>query len=252
MKTKLVFIAAILTSVVSMNARVHADITVFMNSNVGVAYQQEQESFFLDMLNDPNVSIDFDDHPTGTISGTEWQSLGVAFSQPDGGGLVLVTADENRTPQSLPNALWPSSGNERFEMTFGSGKTAVGFWLIDSEYNEYLNDTIDFFDSEGNLLLRIPVPFTNFTTNSTEANFFIGVISNIPLARVLVNELGGDNESVGLDNLYIEGGAHLGCVSPPGDINKDCKVNLEDFAILAAYWLVDCDNDPNDPDCAPY
>ena len=36
-----------------------------------------------------------------------------------------------------------------------------------------------------------------------------------------------------------------------GDINGDCKVNLEDFALLASNWLLDCKATPNDPGCVP-
>lgn len=38
---------------------------------------------------------------------------------------------------------------------------------------------------------------------------------------------------------------------PLGDINRDCKVNLEDVRLLAAHWLVDCTSDPLDPACLP-
>ena len=36
---------------------------------------------------------------------------------------------------------------------------------------------------------------------------------------------------------------------PIGDVNRDCKVNLEDVRLLAAHWLIDCLNDPLDPGC---
>jgi len=37
--------------------------------------------------------------------------------------------------------------------------------------------------------------------------------------------------------------------SPPGDNNHDCRVDLEDLAITAAHWLVDCMVDPMGPGC---
>jgi hypothetical protein len=36
-----------------------------------------------------------------------------------------------------------------------------------------------------------------------------------------------------------------------GDLNDDCRVNLYDFASMAANWLIDCDIDPNNPACIP-
>ncbi|MEN6385339.1 MAG: sialidase family protein [Phycisphaerales bacterium] len=37
---------------------------------------------------------------------------------------------------------------------------------------------------------------------------------------------------------------------PVVDLNKDCKIDFGDFAVLAEYWLV-C-TDPKNPECAPY
>ncbi len=36
-----------------------------------------------------------------------------------------------------------------------------------------------------------------------------------------------------------------------GDLNGDCRVDLDDFAILAENWLIDCTSDPNNPQCVP-
>ena len=36
-----------------------------------------------------------------------------------------------------------------------------------------------------------------------------------------------------------------------GDLNNDCKINFQDFAIMAANWLIDCDTNPSDPACVP-
>jgi lysophospholipase L1-like esterase len=36
-----------------------------------------------------------------------------------------------------------------------------------------------------------------------------------------------------------------------GDINGDCRVDFYDFAELASNWLIDCNTDPGNPQCAP-
>jgi probable HAF family extracellular repeat protein len=36
-----------------------------------------------------------------------------------------------------------------------------------------------------------------------------------------------------------------------GDLNDDCTVDLADFAVMAANWLVDCGAVPTDPACVP-
>ena len=34
-----------------------------------------------------------------------------------------------------------------------------------------------------------------------------------------------------------------------GDLNDDCEVDFDDFAIMATNWLIDCYTDPNNPAC---
>ncbi len=36
-----------------------------------------------------------------------------------------------------------------------------------------------------------------------------------------------------------------------GDLNDDCRVDISDFALMAANWLIDCDMNPADPACVP-
>jgi subtilase family serine protease len=36
-----------------------------------------------------------------------------------------------------------------------------------------------------------------------------------------------------------------------GDLNSDCRVDMNDFAILAENWLIDCTAGPNNPKCVP-
>jgi hypothetical protein len=182
---------------------VEATIVTYVDSNVGQPYQLAQEAYFLRDAGSPSV-IDFDDKPTVSVTGDEWSHLGATFSQPQGGGLYLKTLDNYNTPQSLANALWPKGGVglEKLQIEFSLPTMAVGFWVIDSEYN-LGDDYVDFYDSTDNLLLSTPLPFTNYFSSDRNANFFIGVISDRPIARVLLNEQYGDNENVGIDDIYL-------------------------------------------------
>jgi hypothetical protein len=36
-----------------------------------------------------------------------------------------------------------------------------------------------------------------------------------------------------------------------GDLNDDCKVDFQDFAVMAENWLIDCQAYPSDPACVP-
>jgi hypothetical protein len=37
-----------------------------------------------------------------------------------------------------------------------------------------------------------------------------------------------------------------------GDVNKDCRVDFTDLAVLAAHWLIDCETLPLNPACTPH
>ena len=36
-----------------------------------------------------------------------------------------------------------------------------------------------------------------------------------------------------------------------GDLDGNCKVELIDFAMVAAHWLIDCIAEPENPECVP-
>ncbi len=180
---------------------VHAQVTLFVDPTVGIVNQAKQEAAFQAAVSGTTM-INFDDVDTGPVVGTEWTEFGVSFSPLPGGGIVLRASDENVAPHSVPNALWSSDTIDAFEFTLTPPKNAVGFWLVDSETNVG-DDNIMFFDSENQLISEVPMPATEFITNGHDANFFIGIESDVAIARVTVNEQLSDTESVGIDNLQI-------------------------------------------------
>lgn len=67
------------------------------------------------------------------------------------------------------------------------------------------------------------------------------------------NEGGATGTTVGAD---IDAVGAIGSVRScyytiVGDLNGDCKVNLEDFALMAQNWLLNCTQTPDDPACLP-
>ncbi len=95
------------------------------------------------------------------------------------------------------------------------------------------------------------LPFTDYSTQDTDGNFFIGVISGTPIARILLHEQPDDNDGIGLDNLYFGDSNSQPCFKPLGDLNLDCRVDFFDLSLLAARWLLDCKSSPGDPLCNP-
>lgn len=116
----------------------------------------------------------------------------------------------NFLPRSSPNMLFPTVG-ERIEIEVIPPRSAVGFWLIDSEFDAG-GEFIAFYNSSGIEITSIDMPRTGFATGGTDGNFFIGIESTEPIARILINETVGDNEGVGIDDVMI------GPVGPPGPV----------------------------------
>lgn len=81
---------------------------------------------------------------------------------------------------------------------------------------------------------------------------FSGFIDGDPDAVVAFEDLLGLGDQdyndmvVGITNVSVMPGSEPYCIRDiPGDVNHDCKVNLVDFAEIAAYWL-GCNLDPQE------
>lgn len=186
-----------------------ASVTVFVDPTIGVVYQEAQENAFLAATSGLTM-IHFDEWPTGTIlTGNEYAGQGILFSQPGGYQLRAFGDPQNGTPRSLPNCLVPFGGgtiDERLQLDLTTPLPAVGLWLIDSEFTAPgFNETVDFYNAANQLLVSIPMPRTNYQTNTTDGNFFIAAISSDPIARVIMNEAPNEPipEDVGWDNVYF-------------------------------------------------
>ena len=195
-----------------------AAIQIFHDPTVGITNQEAQESAFLsEVIN--VVLIDFEDRAPGPIIGDEYISLGVVFSRPgvpDTEPLVIFdgTTSPGITSRSNPNhlntnetALPADASKEQIQFEFITPQTAVGFWLLDSEKTAIGEvEDIQFFDATDNLLTSIPMPVLGDFTGGPEANFFIGLTSDVPIGRVLINELPGETggeENIAVDDVYL-------------------------------------------------
>ena len=184
---------------------VNAGSILILDRTVGTAEQRVSEARFLDRAGAVDV-IDLDNVKEGVVKGREWSRRGVKFSQPDGGELALFddSGNSNFTARSPFNALLPRSADaQRIELRIDPPTHAVGFWLIDSELN-HATETIQFYDANDRLLMSTLMPITGYITGDATSNFFVGLLSSVPVARVLINEGALDgNETVGVDHVYL-------------------------------------------------
>ncbi len=184
---------------------------VYVDPTIGVPLQNAQETAFLAAAGGPLTTITFDDVPGDTVlTGSEWAGQGIVFSQPGGYGLRALQDNANFDPRSAPNSLFPYGGSagvdERLQFDLTSPQYAVGLWAIDNEYPAPQGvESLDFFDAAHNLIVSVPVPYTGYVSGGTDGNFFIGVISDTPIGRVVLNESANEPilEDVGMDNIYF-------------------------------------------------
>jgi hypothetical protein len=186
-----------------------ADLTVFMDPTIGTSFQDAQESAFL-AATYGLTTINFDDQiPDAMLTGNEYAGLGITFSQPGGHLLHALTANANFTPHSAPNSLFPydvSATDERLQLDLATAQFAVGMWVMDSEFvAPGATETLDFYDASNGLIASLPLPRTDYITGGPDGNFFMGVVSSVPIARVILNESVGEIyvEDVGWDDVYF-------------------------------------------------
>lgn len=67
--------------------------------------------------------------------------------------------------------------------------------------------------------------------------FFSGAGDGASSARAIV------------DDIKVETTAIPCLFEIPGDFTGDCKIDIQDFAMMAENWLLDCDQNPGDPGC---
>lgn len=187
-----------------------ASYTAYVDPTIGPAFQEAQASAFQAASSGLTV-IDFDDTPFGTqIVGDEWLAEGIEFFPPEGG--LTVGFSNASVPHSNPHLLGSGAseveGGEDIVFELSGPQNAVGFWLIDSEQTAPgFEETIEFFNSADELIVSIPMPSTGYYTETDETNFFIGLISSDPIARVEVHEAifdggtPGSPETIGVDDV---------------------------------------------------
>lgn len=183
--------------------------TVYHDPTVGVPFQDAQEAAFL-AATGPLTMIHFDDLASNTVLvGNEYAGLGALFSHPGGFQVRALGDNDNFTPRSAPNSLFPYGGggvDERIQMNLTTPQYAVGLWIIDTEYaTPGFTETLDFYDAADQLIYSLAYPYYNATTGSPDANWFVGLVSDTPIAKVVLNEGATEPilEDVGWDNVYF-------------------------------------------------
>lgn len=153
------------------------------------------------------------------------------------------------------NGVWPTSGNNcllqhsnlgnSFQVEFSTPQAAFGFYAIDIEVAE-LHVTLHTDSGEQ----------AEFIIHETESNsgsvLFWGIIDiEKPFIRAVFNRVDNSGDGFGFDDMIIGRIDNVCHYKVLGDLNLDCKVTLEDLALMAGNWLVDCTEEPVPQSCIP-
>jgi hypothetical protein len=189
-------------------AAAQAGYTVYVDPTIGVSYQEAQENAFLAAAG-PLTTIGFDEWPNNTyLAGNEYAGLGAVFYNPQ--NKLGIASDLNYTTftsRSPHCVLGPDAGtvagDEDLQVTLTPARPAVSLWLIDSEFTAPgFAESVDFFDAANQLIASVPMPRTDYVNNGTDGNFFMGLISDVPIGRVVMHDAIADQvETVAWDTV---------------------------------------------------
>jgi hypothetical protein len=228
---------------------------------------QDQTTFYAELDPDTIGVVDFDYYPNGApvptgydpaghwsgfeLMGDEWSSLGVIFSTPSGQPMSTVNITE--LPEgnfwynfsSPPNSLTPGQPpfvgygvphspdtGDPLSIQLDPPRWAAGLVFVD---NSPVGDSehVEFRAADGNLIADLPSPATGYLS-------FLGVISDIPIASILIFEEVFDGDDVSYDDiafgipvgLEIEATIDIKPGSFPNAINCKNQMGVIPVAIL--------------------
>ena len=192
-------------------------------------------------------SVAVDGSGNAFISGSTYGSLGGAnegrndafLAKYDPGGSLLWTEQLGTSEYDYSHSVAVDAGGNAFisGLTYGSlGETHAGDW--DAFLAKY--------DSTGNRLWT-----EQLGTSDLDYSWSIAVDAsgNAFISGTTWESLGGTNAG-GADAFLVKFVVPCSFVLA-GDLDDNCKVDLADFAVMVANWLIDCNADSTNPACLP-
>ncbi|MBI2486546.1 MAG: hypothetical protein HYW01_06240 [Deltaproteobacteria bacterium] len=179
------------------------------------------EVSFVSALSGPQSVVDFNSSSTGPISGNEFTAQGFIFDSPLAsplGQLEIAPPSFFASSNYLnidrrPFAPGDDGNEDDLEITIVGNWQAVGFRIIDGD--NLSGESVTVFDQSGGVI---------HMTTSGPTSFF-GIITDVPIGRVFVDEAAFDSDDVGYDNFRLgnavndadgdAAGCPLACVPPP-------------------------------------
>lgn len=176
-----------------------AFLLVLLNSTASTAYIiYTNEAAFVAALSGPQSLVDFNSSPIGNINGNEFSAQGFIFDSPLSPPLgQLNIANYYASSNYLNIDRWPGApgddGNEDDLDVFIQGSwKAVGFRILDGSIPAN-GESITVYDTLNSIIY----------TRTTDPVSYFGIIADVPIGKISINELRGDVDDVGYDDFRL-------------------------------------------------
>ncbi|WP_422049410.1 Ig-like domain-containing protein [Shimia sp.] len=196
--------------------------------SVEVGDQQAFRDFAEFQMNIGNATtLTFDEfNAQDTLSGTEFDGVTIVARDinvidPTSLGLVTGSVNVNSAPNGISASIFQTSssaigfdnGDDNFEIVFDEPAEVAGLWIgnLGASHNDPTTPTtIQFLSASGIVLFEDTVTQASDGIIGSGANnrIFCGLSSDVPIARIVVLNAGGDGDGIILDDIVF-GDANL-------------------------------------------
>ena len=115
-------------------------------------------------------------------------------------------------------------------------------WIHNDNTAEIVDDDIKVYGVYGGPYNAYKIKFTDIGTPSE--TWYMYIVPGVGLVRV--DEFGTD---VPFPHIVFLTDVRTCNYSVVGDLDRNCVVDLNDLALIAQNWLLDCEQNPSNPDC---
>ncbi len=164
--------------------------------------QRAQQTAFLDLVVSERLIVDCVTFDTleGEFASPLW--LPSAESQIEGQPQVpfsVETPPPGVTPYSAPHVLYSSPTQEAadYRIVLRTPRRGIGLWVI-GNLSASPNDSIEYFSAAGTRVRRMAMPAA-----PGGEPMFAGIVSDVPIALVVVHDASADSDRVGIDHLWL-------------------------------------------------
>jgi hypothetical protein len=174
----------------------------------------EKSAFAYALSNAPQSLLDFNDHPEGPITGTEFTKYGFVFRSPLNPPLgqleIAPPASFSRSRylniDRYPGAPGDDGNDDSMIVEIVGDWTAVALEFIDADIPGSADVSLTFYGNSSNVIYSVTASNRNFT--------FVGIIAEEPIRTIVSTQAAWDGDDTAYDNFWLGKPAHV-IIDPP-------------------------------------